>query len=369
MNKKKNVLHLSSDPLDLKIKGGEQRSGYFNDFLNERYQVSSFVLPLYHTPDGRRSRWIYRFFPSIWFRSSGLKDFYGKSLRVFYKYRKLIAQAHDNVQEADMIVFEHPWMYTLFKSMIRPSQLVVYSSHNIEWQMIYEASDCDDGRHQTERYLKVLENDLTSRADLVIACTENDASYYKKQNAKKVVVIPNGSKYRSIEGQKSVLVASSDHKPNVDSLIQFLEDFDSSIYVNFLIVGGICDFITEDVISKFGDKIILFGECPDCTLNFLYSKCDSVLLPIVTGGGSNIKTAEALSLDKTIFATDFAMRGFDFSESTSVMTESSVSLLAQKLGAYYSANIFDSVPPVKHQFLWVGKRDFYFENLQALFDR
>lgn len=369
MNKKKHVVHMSTDPLDLKIKGGEQRSGYFNDFLGERYQVSSFVLPLYHIPDGRRSRWIYRFFPSILFRSGELKDFYGRSLRVFYKYRKVIAEAHDGIQEADMIVFEHPWMYSLFKSMIRPSQRVVYSSHNVEWRMIHAACDCDDSRHQTERYLKAVENDLVARADLVIACTEADASYYKGRKAQQVVVIPNGAKDRNVGARKSILVASSDHKPNVDSLIHFFDAFDCSIGLKFLIVGGIGNCLPEEILNKFGDKIVVFNECTDGALNYLYSTCDSVLLPVAAGGGSNIKTAEALSLDKKIYATDYAMRGFDYSGASSVTTESNVILLAQKVGTHYSDCVAGKYSPVNRQFLWVDKRDFYLENLQGLFDR
>ena len=367
-DKKKQVVHLSTDPLHLKIKGGEQRSGYFNDLLRERYQVRSFVLPLYHIPDGRRSRWIYRFFPSILTRSSALKDFYGRSLRVFYKYRSRIADAHDSIQEADMIVFEHPWMYPLFKSRIRPSQRIVYSSHNIEWKMIHGACVCDDGRHQTERYLKVVEHDLVARADLVIACTEADVSYYKDRKAQQVVVIPNGAKDRSVVARKSIIVASSDHKPNVDSLIHFFEAFDCSIEVNFLIVGGIGNCLPEEIFNKFGDKIVVFSECTDGALNYLYSICDSVLLPIATGGGSNIKTAEALSLDKKIFATDYAMRGFDFSGSSSVTIESNISLLAHKVGTHYSDFIDGKVAPLNRQFLWVDKRDFYLETLQGLFD-
>jgi hypothetical protein len=367
MSKEKLIVHLSTDPLDLKIKGGEQRSGFFNDFLRESYQVSSFVLPLYHIPDGRRSRWIYRFFPSIASRSSALKSFYGRALRVFYKYRNRITEAEAIIQKADMVIIEHPWMYPLFESKISPSKLVVYSSHNIEWKMIYELCNNKDSRQQTERYLKVVEHDLIARSNLVIACTDADASYFKERKAQKVVIIPNGAKDRTCNDRKSLLVASSDHAPNVVSLIQFFEAFDSSIDVNFVIVGSVCNCLNEKILNRFSDKIILFSECSDNTLNYLYSKCDSILIPVGNGGGSNIKSAEALSLNKKIFATDFAMRGFDYL-GANLVTESSVELLAQKVGLYYKDSCVEESSPPKRQFLWVDKRDYYLETLQRLFD-
>ena len=41
------------------------------------------------------------------------------------------------------------------------------------------------------------------------------------------------------------------------------------------------------------------------------SSCHVVALPIATGAGSNLKTAEALTLGKRVVATSIAMRGFE----------------------------------------------------------
>jgi hypothetical protein len=46
------------------------------------------------------------------------------------------------------------------------------------------------------------------------------------------------------------------------------------------------------------------------TLSALISEATCILLPITTGGGSNLKSAEALYSRKNIVATKIAMRGF-----------------------------------------------------------
>jgi hypothetical protein len=43
----------------------------------------------------------------------------------------------------------------------------------------------------------------------------------------------------------------------------------------------------------------------------LLQVADIILLPITEGGGSNLKTAEAIVSEKRVVATEYAFRGFD----------------------------------------------------------
>lgn len=366
MTKNRTVIQLSTDPLDSMIKGGEQRSGSFNSFLNECFDLKSYVLPLYYIPDSGGYRWIYKLFPEINSLSPEMKAFYGKYLRVFYKYRALINEIREVLPQADMIIFEHPWMYPLFQRQIKPCQIVVYSSHNVEWKMIYNLCRCDRAREKTEKHLKVIEHDLVARADLVIACSAEDSWCFKGVMARKVLVIPNGSKDRSYSFRNSLLIASSDHQPNVDSLINFFESLDLSVNVNFVLVGSIADALPKVIVSKFADKILSIGECSDDALNFFYAHCDSVLLFVDSGGGSNIKTAEALSLDKKIFATDFSLRGFEYSD-VKINVCPCVTSLAKRVYEHYGDGHGTSLP-IKRQYLWQTQRDIYIDTLQSLLD-
>src|SRR3954469_24978314 len=58
-------------------------------------------------------------------------------------------------------------------------------------------------------------------------------------------------------------------------------------------------------------RVDFFLEIEDSELWAVKAACHIVALPIDTGGGSNLKTAEALALGKWIVATSVAMRGYE----------------------------------------------------------
>jgi glycosyltransferase involved in cell wall biosynthesis len=54
-----------------------------------------------------------------------------------------------------------------------------------------------------------------------------------------------------------------------------------------------------------------FADVSDLELSAIKQDCHGVVLPIRHGGGTNLKTAEALALGKWIVATSTALRGFE----------------------------------------------------------
>jgi hypothetical protein len=83
-----------------------------------------------------------------------------------------------------------------------------------------------------------------------------------------------------------------------------------------VVVGGAASQIVQALASnKLGGlaegRLISLGEvdefCLDCTI----ANAHVLLLPIQYGGGSNVKTAEALLSRRPVLATPTAMRGFD----------------------------------------------------------
>jgi hypothetical protein len=63
--------------------------------------------------------------------------------------------------------------------------------------------------------------------------------------------------------------------------------------------------------QTFWQRAVSTGMLSDDLLSGLLAYVDVVLLPIVDGGGSNLKTAEAILSGKKIVATTFAFRGFE----------------------------------------------------------
>jgi glycosyltransferase involved in cell wall biosynthesis len=58
-------------------------------------------------------------------------------------------------------------------------------------------------------------------------------------------------------------------------------------------------------------RVEFFADISDSDLAVIKQCCHGVLLPISEGGGSNLKTAEALTLGKWVIATSISLRAFE----------------------------------------------------------
>jgi hypothetical protein len=90
-----------------------------------------------------------------------------------------------------------------------------------------------------------------------------------------------------------------------------------------IVAGGAGYSIAGDIrvhqSSKLAEKVIVAGIVSQPCLEGLLDGAHCILLPLTQGGGTNLKTAEALWSGKNIVATSVAMRGFEkFKESTGV---------------------------------------------------
>ena len=77
--------------------------------------------------------------------------------------------------------------------------------------------------------------------------------------------------------------------------------------IHLTIVGAGMDAFARDI--KPSEQISLFSNVPD--LAPYYEAADFVILPIITGGGMKVKTAEALKYGKYIIGTREALEGYD----------------------------------------------------------
>lgn len=63
---------------------------------------------------------------------------------------------------------------------------------------------------------------------------------------------------------------------------------------------------------KITEKISIYCDVPD--LSIYFRKADFVVLPILSGSGMKVKTAESLMYGKYIIGTDEAFRGYEIDE-------------------------------------------------------
>lgn len=77
-------------------------------------------------------------------------------------------------------------------------------------------------------------------------------------------------------------------------------------------MGDICTlFKAWPRSTQFADRVFCAGAVTNEQRSALLKMSDIVVLPITEGGGTNLKTAEALQSARTIAATDVAFRGFE----------------------------------------------------------
>ena len=257
-------------------------------------------------------------------------------------YDKLVA----NVMQfnPDLIQIEQPYLLPfILKAQaagIINSQAIVYSSHNIEYEMKDEMISAlpevnDRRREEIVEEIRKIEEEWANLADWVIAVTEEDAKKLKSMGAKKVIVARNGINppatsdtgmkslrryYEKRDIAKSVLFVGSGHPPN---WFGFLDTMSTGLgylphNTRVVVAGGVRWLMGDYLNSRplyekvcFYKRVEVLGVVSEDRLGAAVQIADVIILPITTGGGSNLKTAEAIASGKQVVATRYAMRGYE----------------------------------------------------------
>lgn len=337
-----NILIIGSYPVECPLHGGQKRARAIHDFLNSQMNANVKYVFVGSKKHYRKSgKYFLNIDTSVF--SYNFEDLECAQMLEGNKQKFLsqLIQIIGNkfVETLDLVVLEQPYIYPLVRVLIDqyPKVKFVYSSHNIEHDMkssIYKSLRLDFAK--SEKYLSYIENlevSCAKDADLVIAVTQRDKDYLAKYN-ENCILIRNGINkldlhdtiHRTLSSPVSFLFVGSAHPPNLEGFKRFV-----GFNIEYLapgsrvfIVGGVGRLIKSD--SSFYreafysmDNFIFVDSPSDEELAFLYSNIDAVVLPIASGGGSNLKTAEALLSGKYIVATEIAMRGFEEFEADPIL--------------------------------------------------
>lgn len=227
--------------------------------------------------------------------------------------------------EPDAIQFEQPWLFPVFEPFFDDDPAlagakVIYSSQNIESDLLPEAYHAE----ATD-----LESRLARRADLVIAVCPADARVlegWRSPGQLPVVLAPNGSwpppplpedATRPI-AEDYVLFVGSAHPPNAQGYWDSFGVVPGCIPPEgrLVIAGGVNNLLGADPrFQKFrrlnAHLVHNLGVVTEEHLVSLLHHARAICLPITTGGGTNLKTAEALLSLKPVVAMRTAFRGLE----------------------------------------------------------
>lgn len=242
----------------------------------------------------------------------------------------------------DIILVEQAWLYPVIKKLrlkniLSSNVLIVYSSHNIEYKtkkLLLNSHNFSDKKiHNIINSIYLLEKELCINSDVVITCTSTDSTEFVTMGAKKTIVAHNGVSVRKtndtqiqnikniLQSRKYILFVGSAYPPNGQGFWKMLGDSMAFLPPDtiILVAGGISKIIENYMPENAKlysyvsmDRIKRLGFVSEELLGVLVQNADIIILPITIGGGSNLKTAEAIASGRPVVATETACRGFNF---------------------------------------------------------
>ena len=266
-------------------------------------------------------------------RASELKALYRDTNEIddLLTFDYLATHSIQDFMAADYLLVEQPWAWPIATKLKRekPGTICIYSSQNIEsilkehilWEVDSEVRD-----PIIERIQK-LEVEAAQEADLVIACSYSDQQWFIAQgiNPAKIVFIPNCTSADQFAGQLTPMskkgnyfvLAASAYRPTIESFMQLfsMANYFLPPQMELKLIGGIADYLATKMGSRnataLNGGINLVGVVDDKTLHSYLAGALGIILPVKFGGGTNLKTAEALYYNKYIIGTKEALRGFE----------------------------------------------------------
>jgi glycosyltransferase involved in cell wall biosynthesis len=245
----------------------------------------------------------------------------------------------------DVIQLEQPWLFPAVARYLDEqkdegsrSPLLVYSSQNIEWKLKRDdvstrASAAADYARELAN-VQALERDVVSRADLVVACTDQELGDLRAMadvadSPRRYVVAPNAIAPFAPDPKRTQALArrfgldrypifvGSAHPPNADGFWRMLAPSLAFLRPDekIVVAGGVGHLLRDHAIYRAWSginepRLLVLGEIERNDLIALLYGAAAILLPITTGGGSNLKTAEAIYSGNPVVATTHALRGY-----------------------------------------------------------
>ncbi|MBW9432343.1 glycosyltransferase [Atlantibacter hermannii] len=236
----------------------------------------------------------------------------------------------ENIKQAEVVVFSHPWVYPLIDPNLLQGKVVVYDSQNVEGYLRAQLFD-DSNVAELAAIRQVIADEylLGQRADLILACSQEDLlRFYRiyEFSPEKMRVVPNGVmafthqvpgddersaakvalKYAADD--KLAIFIGSAYGPNVEAAKFIAETLAPLVpEVTFVIAGGVGS-VVEKVKYK---NVHVTGMLSEEDKALWLSAADIAVNPMFSGSGTNIKMFDFMSMAMPTVTTKIGARGID----------------------------------------------------------
>lgn len=240
---------------------------------------------------------------------------------------RYLEDARAAVRSADVVVYSHPWLYPATADLIdRGRQSLVYDSHNVEGKLRMALLDDGAAGTQIVREVVRIERALARAADLVLACSAEDAASFTRLygvDPAQLRVVPNGSftergaqrtpdrvaeaKARlHMAGRPLAVFIGSAYDPNVEAARFIVDDIAPAIPdASFVVAGG----VGEALPAASRDNVIVTGPLSEADKLTWLAASDIALNPMFGGSGTNIKMLDFMAAGLPVVTTPTGARG------------------------------------------------------------
>ncbi len=246
-------------------------------------------------------------------------DYVEKSGNYIEKVQKL-------AEEADIIIFSHPYLFVMKNWISLDEKIIVYESHNVEYILKKEYA----GPYYSQEVFDV-EKEAAEKADLIFTTSDEDKENLIQLysiDPNKILITPNGvdaskidmisveekeclKKEVGLSDYHTILFIGSWHPPNLEALKFILDNvinkFPDCI---FLVVGSIKHYYIHEY-EDFPKNVLAFGVVDEDEKYEIYKLADLAINPMFSGSGTNLKMLDYMSAGIPTISTPIGARGLD----------------------------------------------------------
>lgn len=244
----------------------------------------------------------------------------------------------DRIRPA-IIVIEQPWCWLPLQKALAgeadwPPPAIIYSSQNIEWRMrpeLYHLGLRRGGSDAMVLETRALEASLCQRADIVLSISDSEAEEIAQETGRAVVYLPPAStladqpiiragrhadEARAADTRYAALLGSN-YWPNIEGFLDlfpdglgFLRPHERIWVAGALGTGLITHARYRDYQSINDSRLRVLGHIEEADKPGFFGAAACVLVPVLMGGGSKLKTADAIASGRPVITTSHGIDGY-----------------------------------------------------------
>lgn len=241
-----------------------------------------------------------------------------------------LSVARREMQDADVVVFSHPWCFPPLANDLKPEQLVVYDAHNVESVLRVSLHDDLPQAGPLLQSVVATEAALLARSQLVYCCSGEEVALFQEiydVAPGRLRVAPNGTFTRRFRhdlmalrakalnalpanerGRKRVVFMGSQYGPNAEAG-RFIVDVVAprTPQATFVLVGGVGEPLLAS--GSLPANVVCTGIVDDERKWELLLSSDIAINPMFSGAGTNVKMFDFLAAGLPVLTTPVGARG------------------------------------------------------------